>query len=114
MGSPPDPQNSRRYRIEFERTGGFAGLRVAAAIDSAQLPLEEARQLEENLAVAGFFTLPSKPASPAGGVDSFHYRIRVEQGKQKHTVECGESTAPDTLQPLLRQLTRLARQGNRD
>jgi hypothetical protein len=114
MEEQPELQTPPPFRVEFERTGGFAGMRVAAAIDSTKLPPEDARQLEENLAAAGFFHLPPRPASPAGGADSFHYRITVEEGGRKHTVECGESAAPEALQPLLRQLTLLARQGNRE
>jgi len=109
-GPQNEPQSPRRFRVEFERTGGFAGMRVAASIDSRDLPPEDAQRLEENLVAAGFFTLPAKPSSLPGGVDSFSYRITVEDAWQKHSVEFGDATAPEVARPLIRQLTLLARQ----
>jgi len=34
-------------RIQFERTGGFAGMRVATTIDMESLSADEARELRE-------------------------------------------------------------------
>jgi hypothetical protein len=99
----------RQYRVDFERTGGFAGLRLAATVDRRRLPPEEAARLDGNLAAAGFFDLPEKIAPAPGGADRFHYRITVEEQGRKHTVEFGEASAPEALQPLIRQLTLLAR-----
>ncbi len=97
-------------KIEYERTGGVAGMRMAATIDSDRLSPEEARQLEQNLAAARFFDLPAAPAAPGGtGADRFHYRISVESAGRKHTIDFGEAAMPESLQPLVRQLTLLAR-----
>jgi hypothetical protein len=57
------------YRVAFERSGGFAGLHMTATLDSKNLPPEEARRLEENLAAAGFFSLPAKLPTAGGGAD---------------------------------------------
>ena len=96
-------------KVFFERTGGFAGMRMAATIDAESLPPEEKSRLEQNLASARFFDLPAKLASPQGGADRFQYRIEVETPGQKHSVEFGEAAAPEELKPLIQQLTILAR-----
>jgi hypothetical protein len=96
-------------KVNFERTGGFAGMRMAFTLDSESLAPEERNRLEQNLASAGFFNLPAKMTSPQGGADRFHYRIQIEEPGRKHSVEFGETAAPDELQPLIQQLTLLAR-----
>ena len=96
-------------RIHFERTGGFAGMRVAATIDTATLAPEEAQKLQEQVAAAKFFHLPASiPAQT--GADSFHYQVTIEDQGQRHTLVVGESAASPELKALLRDLTRIARQ----
>jgi hypothetical protein len=46
--------------IEFVRSGGFAGLRLAASIDSQHLTPEQASTLDKLIAAAGFFDLPER------------------------------------------------------
>jgi hypothetical protein len=96
-------------KVSFERTGGFAGMHLACSLDSRLLPLEDRRQLEENLASAHFFDLPEKLASAPGGADHFQYRISVSRWWWRHSVELGESAVTDELQPLIEQLSLLAR-----
>ncbi len=96
-------------KVSFERTGGFAGMRMAFSLDSESLAPEERSQLENNLASAHFFDLPARLASPPGGADRFQYRIDVEEPGRKHSVEFGEAAVTENMQPLIQQLTRLAR-----
>ena len=96
-------------RIQFERSGGFAGMRLTATIDTDTLAPDEARVLQALMDTAWFFDLPAVIASPTPGADQFQYRLTVEADERRHTVEVGEAAAPDTLQPLLRKLTTLAR-----
>ncbi len=96
-------------RIYFERTGGVAGMRLTATVNTDTLPPEEARDLRKMVDDARFFELPAKIATPARGADQFHYRLTVEVDARRHTVEMGEAAAPVTLRPLLRQLTAVAR-----
>jgi hypothetical protein len=95
--------------ITFERTGGFAGMRLAVTIDTHQLSPEEAKELEEMVEAAGFFDLPAKISSESPGADRFHYKLTVEAEGQRHTVELGEAAAPEPLRTLLRRLTTVAR-----
>lgn len=96
-------------KINFERSGGFAGLRTAATFDTESLPSEESRRLQEELERARFFDLPAKLDSPAGGADRFEYKITVEDKGRRHIVEFGEAAAPESLQPLIQRLSDLAR-----
>ena len=96
-------------RIQFERTGGFAGLTLRAALDSEQLEPNEGQALIRLVENAGFFDLPGKIAGPPGGADRFQYRLTVEWSQRRHTVEVAEAAVPAALQPLIQRLTALAR-----
>ncbi|MGH2522981.1 MAG: protealysin inhibitor emfourin [Anaerolineales bacterium] len=96
-------------RIDFERTGGFAGMRVSLTVNTESLPPEEARALREMVEAARFFDLLTTIPSTAPGADQFQYKLLVEDEGRQHTIEVGEASAPPTLQPLLRRLTVMAR-----
>lgn len=95
--------------IRFERTGGFAGLAQRATIDSETLAPQEQQSLHELVEAAHFFELPQQISAPGGGADRFSYRLRIESGEKSHTVEVSEAAMPEPLQPLIQQLSRLAR-----
>ncbi len=97
-------------KIQFERTGGVAGLRLTATVHSGTLSPEEARKVQEMVQEARFFELPSTllPAQP--GADRFQYKVTVETKERRHTVEIAEGAAPPRLRPLLDWLTAQARQ----
>ena len=97
----------------LERTGGFAGLRLTATIDTESLPQEEARELVDMVYAAGFFDLPAVIAAPAAGADRFNYRLTVKDESREHTVEVGESAASGALGTLLHRLNALARSAQR-
>jgi len=95
--------------IIFERTGGFAGITQRAVIDTASLNPEERQALEALLEQAGFFDLPPRMAREGEGVDRFQYLVTIEHGDRKHTVMLSEEAMPESLQPLMRRLSLLAR-----
>jgi hypothetical protein len=96
-------------KVFYERSGGFAGMRIQGMVDSNLLPPDQANELEENLKAASFFDLPEQLPSTQGGADRFHYKITVERGDQKHAVEFDEAAADVSLQSLVQQLNSLAR-----
>ena len=96
-------------RISFERTGGFAGIRLATTVDSAALSPEEAAQLRTLVDNAKFFSLPARIKTTASGADRFQYTVTVETLDQRHTVVVDESAAPPELRPLLNWLTTTAK-----
>ena len=58
---------------------------------------------------ARFFELPAVLRSSAPGADRFQYRIGVETGQLKHTVQVDDAAVPDQLQPLIAWLNKVAR-----
>ena len=95
-------------RIEFERTGGFAGVRLTAALEIGALAPAEAADLERLVAAAGFFELPAALTAARRQPDRFHYRLSVTAGGRKHAVEVDEEALPPTLRPLVEKLTAAA------
>ena len=102
---------SEGVRIDFQRSGGFAGLTFGTSVDTASLPPEEARQIEDMVQQADFFALPQTVSGPPVGADRFQYDITVTRGDTSHSVSVGESAVPPTLRPLLDRLTDMARRG---
>ena len=96
-------------RIEYERTGGFAVIRLAATIDTATLPADQAGALQSAIEAAHFFDLPAKIPAPPQVADQFNYHVTIQDGGKRHTVDVGEAAASPALQALLQQLTQLAR-----
>lgn len=95
-------------QVSFERTGGFAGMRLSTVVDSHDLEKEEQVQLEEEIRQADFFHLPAHTMQP-GGVDRFEYQITVDWGDLHHSVTVGETGMPESLRPLVQHLERLLR-----
>jgi hypothetical protein len=96
-------------RIVFERTGGFAGLKLKASFDDATLPPGQARRLRRLLDESRFFELPLRIESPTRRPDRFQYRLTVEKENCVHTVQAGEDAVPATMRPLLEWLTAASR-----
>lgn len=93
-------------RIYFERSGGFMGRQITCNVDTAQLPSDEADALQKMVTAASFFELPKTAAQAR---DQFQYKVVVEAEQVKYTVETTDTAAPESLRPLLRQLTLMTR-----
>jgi len=89
-------------RIHFERSGGFAGMRMMGTVDSDSLSPQEEHELLDLVEAAGFFQLPEKITSPEPGGDRFSYKLTVETEGERHTVEVSDEGAPAALRPLLK------------
>lgn len=96
-------------RVQFERTGGFAGICLSAVIEGDSLPEKERSALENEIEAAGFFDLPESIQGQGIAPDRFHYVITIEQGGRQHRVEVGENGMPAALRPLVQHLELLAR-----
>ena len=97
-------------RIKFERTGGFAGIRLAADFGLDDLPDEQAQTLVDLLDNMAFNKLPENFGSATTIPDGFTYEITVETKQWKHTVTTGEVSSPENLENLLTLLNQIARQ----
>ena len=99
-------------KIYFERSGGFVGRTVSTEVDTNQIPLELALSLLTKVEDASFFDLPEMPGlslEDYSGADQLCYKVTVEVAGVQHTVETSDTNAPEQLQPLLRELSQLAR-----
>jgi hypothetical protein len=96
-------------RIKYERTGGFAGMRIATDFKPDDLPDDQVRTLMELLDDMDFDEMPEDLTRSSPMPDQFTYKLTVETSKREHTVIAGESSAPDKLQELFRLLDRIAR-----
>ena len=95
-------------QIEFARTGGFAGLRLTASINTQELPPDQASTVEAMIRDSGFFELPDKLLPPSPAPDRFEYRVTVSTDKESHSIVASEMLVPGRLRPLLNYLTTLA------
>lgn len=96
-------------RIKFERTGGFAGIRLAADVKIEDLPEEQAHTISELLDEMDFQEMPASMMGKSNMPDQFTYTITVQTKKWEHTVVTGDSSAPEKMQELISLLNRLAR-----
>jgi hypothetical protein len=96
-------------RIKFERTGGFAGIRLAADIEVNDLPEDEKREILELLDDMDFDELPEKLSATTPTPDGFVYSITVVSSKKEYKVLTDESSVPNDMQPLLEILENMAK-----
>ncbi len=96
-------------KISYERTGGFAGMRVGLDLDLQHLPSDEAAALKDLVKAADFFHL-TQATGPGAIPDGFQHAITVEEDSgHKRTILVGDSSVSDSLRPLLDDLTVRAR-----
>ncbi len=98
-------------RVTLERTGGFAGVRLSASVDTDKLPSADAQRLRQLVANAHFFSLPETISTPVQQPDRFQYKVTVLDGGRAHTVTAGEVALPASLRPLTDFLTLQDRRG---
>lgn len=94
--------------IEFVRSGGFAGIRLAGSFDTQQLLPEQAATLDKLIEDSGFFSLPAQIRQSSPTPDRFQYQVVLSSAEKTHSIMVDESVIPDRLRPLLDYLTTLA------
>lgn len=107
-----DSCGARLMHLEYERTGGFAGMTMSASVEVDSLPPAERDEVCRLVDDAGFFDIPNSTGD-ASGADQFGYSITVEDGDRRHTVLTNDGTVPASLRPLLDWLNRAARRKSR-
>jgi hypothetical protein len=95
-------------KISFERTGGFAGMRMVITVDVDSLPEPDAATLRKLVTDADFFNLTEVHAGQAIP-DGFQYAITIEGEGQHRTLQMTDAAIPDKLRPLLENLSLRAR-----
>jgi hypothetical protein len=91
-------------QIKFERTGGFAGIRLTAEIEMDDLPEDQKKEIIEMLDELDFEELPAKLGGKMPVPDEFVYTIVVESEEREYKVLAGESALPQDMQPLIKML----------
>jgi hypothetical protein len=99
-------------RIQFERTGGFAGMKLMGIIDSEQLPATEARQFNQLVEAARLLDMPERmaDAKPIMGADQFQYKLVIEAPQAQRIIYINDDLASRTMFSLLDWLTHKTRQ----
>jgi len=98
-------------RIDFEFSGGYAGLQPRSYhVDTDDLQKELAEELLKLVESSGVFDLQQSEVAPtsAGPPDVFFYRLSLYEGARKKSLSFNDVSAPSTLHPLLALLRKLA------
>lgn len=96
-------------KIEFVRSGGFAGLRLGVTVDTETVDSAQASRLETLVHQAAFFDLPGQDGISSPMPDRFEYRVRITSAMRgTHAIVVYETAVPERLRPLLDHLTTLA------
>jgi len=97
-------------RIKFERSGGIVGQNIDLDLDLDSIPANESLHLMQLVHESGFFHLPEDLVAKASP-DEFEYTITVESGATRHNVCATDTSVPDSLRPLIHELSALAKAG---
>jgi len=92
--------------ITFKRAGGFVGQGMKYELDLKHLPISDARYLIRLIEQAEFFNLPENLIIKFNP-DEYQYTIRVDAGIVSHTVRTNDTTMPESLRPLVDELSSL-------
>lgn len=90
-------------KITFKRSGGFVGRGLRFELNLNNLPISAVRNITRLVEEAQFFDLPEnliKSFKP----DEYQYTITVDAGITNHTVRTNDSTMPNSLRPLVKEL----------
>lgn len=77
-------------------------------LDLGSIPGPTAQRLQGMLTDANFFDIPLVHDLRAGP-DEYEYTITVVAGNSLHTVHITDTSMPESLRPLIDELTQLAR-----
>jgi hypothetical protein len=102
-------------KIRFRQSGGFAGLIHSCSIDTGELSLAQAAEIENLVKTSGVLAakIPfwRKIVSWQRIVarDLFYYSISIESSEGTYRVEFDDSNVPEGSRPLLKYLKNHAR-----
>jgi hypothetical protein len=84
-------------QVQVVRRGGFAGLALRGAVDTASLPATQRGRIEAALGALPFDQPPAAPSHP----DSFQYEISLDQGPTPRRAVIDEAHLPEVLRPVI-------------
>jgi len=83
------------------------GREVAMNVDLGSMPASAAKRLDGLLTSSSFFEVPLVDNLLAGP-DEYQYDITVVAGNSIHTIHVSDTSMPESLRPLVEELTELA------
>jgi len=83
------------------------GREVAMNVDLGSMPASAAKRLDGLLTSSNFFEVPLVDNLLAGP-DEYQYDITVVAGNSIHTIHVSDTSMPESLRPLVEELTELA------
>jgi emfourin len=84
------------------------GREISMDVDLARIPGPEAQRLDGLLTESNFFEIPTVNNLMAGP-DEHEYTITVIAGNSLHAVHVTDTAMPESLRPLVEELTELAK-----
>ncbi|QGF24688.1 protealysin inhibitor emfourin [Raineyella fluvialis] len=88
--------------VSYRRTGGFAGLEMAAEAEGPELSGEVARIADGLLARDADTAGPG--SGPPQGADRFTYVLEVTRREEHRTFSWSDAEIPEDVRPLLEEL----------
>lgn len=102
-----------RTLIDFVRSGGVAGTKLRLSLDGAELPPEEAAELDRMAsALREVGPVASDLATPRGA-DRYQFDISVTRGSEQHRLTLSEDQIPQGVRAVIDRLVELARQARK-
>src|SRR5262245_52221285 len=95
-------------RISLVRTGGVAGMRREATIDTAHLGPSDSEEIHRLVRAATDDQGPETSPTSPGGPDRFRYTLTIEDRGRRHALTFEEARTPERLRPLLEAVWRAA------
>ncbi len=84
------------------------GREISMDVDLGKVPGPEAQRLDGLLTESNFFEIPTVNNLMARP-DEYQYTITVIAGNSLHTVHVTDSEMPESIRPLIEELTELAK-----
>ena len=92
--------------INFDRSGGATANDIHFELDVDNLSEVDAQNVRRLIDESGFFDLPENLTAKTS-TDEFQYTISINAEDRSHTVHVSDSTMPNSLRPLIKELTML-------
>lgn len=88
------------------------GQEMAADFNLNEMPDDISQHLHNMITASNFFETPALNEE-FSGPDEFEYTVTVEAANSTHTVRTTDSSMPESLRPLIEDLTELAKTSQR-
>jgi len=94
--------------ISYKRTGGIMGQEMAVDFNLDEMPDDISQRLHNLILESNFFKTPVQNTSMSTP-DEFEYTVTIDAGNSMHTVRTTDTSMPESLRPLIEDLTKLAK-----